>query len=136
MYTWTSEVLPEHVSVIGGLLDPTAPGRGEHLTFDRILGRCGEAWMAFLGALGGFGTEIICPRVEVDYLKEVGVGDLAIEVVVVHVGRSSFRLGMTVVQGGEKVAHAEVVLVAFDYTSGASQPLTDGQSDALRTHAA
>jgi acyl-CoA thioesterase FadM len=131
VYTWTSQVLPEDISVIGGVLDPTAPGRGAHLTFDRILGRCGEAWIAFLADLGGFGTEIICPRVEVDYLREVGAGDLAIDVDVLHVGRSSFRLGMTVLQGGERAAHAEVVLVAFDYSAGSSQPLTEGQRAAL-----
>jgi len=131
VYTWKSDVLAEEISVIGGVLDPTAPGRGAHLTFDRILGRCGDAWIAFLSDLGGFGAEIICPRVEVDYLREVGAGDLVIEVVVLHVGRSSFRLGLTVRQAGEKAAHAEVVLVAFDYASGQSQPLTDEQRTAL-----
>jgi acyl-CoA thioester hydrolase len=131
VYTWTSAVHPDDISVIGGVLDPTAPGRGAHLTFDRILGRCGEAWIAFLRDLGGFGTEIICPRVEVDYLREVGAGDLAIEVEVLYVGRSSFRLGLTVLQGGEQAAHAEVVLVAFDYATGASRALTDEQRAAL-----
>jgi acyl-CoA thioesterase FadM len=131
MYTWISTVRPQDITVIGGVLDPTAPGRGAHLTFDRILGRCGEAWIAFLSDLGGFGTEIICPRVEVDYFREVCAGDLAIDVVVLHVGRTSFRLGLTVKQAGEKAAHAEVVLVAFDYTTGTSQALTGAQRAAL-----
>ena len=130
-FVFTSPVLPEHVSLIGGTLDPTAPGRGAHLTFDRILGRCGEAWMAFLSELGGFGVEIICPRVEVDYLREVGAGDLRIEVAVLSVGRSSFRLRMDLFQHDRKVADAEVVLVAFDYASGASVALTDTQRAAL-----
>ena len=136
MFQHTSPVLPEHVSVIGGTLDPTAPGRGAHLTFDRILGRCGEAWMAFLGDLGGFGVEIICPRVEVDYLREVGAGDLLIDVSVLSVGRSSFRLRLAMAQGGGPVATAEVVLVAFDYTAGASVPLTEQQRAALHAHLA
>lgn len=131
MFRHTSPVLPEHVSVIGGTLDPTAPGRGEHLTFDRILGRCGEAWMAFLSDLGGFGVEIICPRVEVDYLREVGPGALLIDVSVLHVGRTSFRLGLDLSQHGKPVARAEVVLVAFDYTAGASVALTAAQRAAL-----
>jgi acyl-CoA thioesterase FadM len=131
VFRHTSPVLAEDVSLIGGTLDPTAPGRGEHLTFDRILGRCGEAWMAFLGALGGFGVEIICPRVEIDYLLEVGRGDLLIDVSVLHVGRSSFRLGMNLSQHEQPVARAEVVLVAFDYTAGASVPLTEAQRLAL-----
>jgi acyl-CoA thioesterase FadM len=134
MYTHTSPVLPEDVSVIGGRLDPTAPGRGAHLTFDRILGRCGEAWMSFLAHLGGFGVEIICPRVEVDYLREVGAGDLVVDVAVVSVGRTSFRLRLALTQHGEQVARAEVVLVAFDYAQGASVPLTDGQRVHLTEH--
>lgn len=136
MFQHTSPVLPEHVSVIGGTLDPTAPGRGAHLTFDRILGRCGEAWMAFLADLGGFGVEIICPRVEVDYLREVGAGDLLIDVTVLSVGRTSFRLRLAMAQGGTAVATAEVVLVAFDYTAGASVPLTEQQRTALQQHLA
>jgi acyl-CoA thioester hydrolase len=87
--------------------------------------------MAFLGALGGFGVEIICPRVEIDYLREVGRGDLLIDVSVLHVGRSSFRLGMNLSQHEQPVARAEVVLVAFDYTAGASVPLTEAQRLAL-----
>lgn len=131
MFTYVTEVSPEEVSVIGGTLDPTAPGRGAHLTFDRILGRCGEAWMAFLRDLGGFGVEIICPRVEVDYHREVGAGELRIDVAVLSVGRSSFRLRLEVQQHGERAAAAEVVLVAFDYAAGSSVPLSDGQRAAL-----
>ena len=134
MHRHTSVVLPEDVTVIGGTLDPTAPGRGEHLTFDRILGRCGEAWLAFLNDLGGFGVEIICPRVEVDYLREVGAGDLVIDVVVLSTGRTSFRLRLTMAQDGVAVATAEVVLVAFDYASGSSVTLTDSQRQALLRH--
>ncbi|HUR52276.1 MAG TPA: thioesterase family protein [Mycobacteriales bacterium] len=134
MFTHTSEVLPEDVSVIGGRLDPTAPGRGAHLTFDRILGRCGEAWLAFLTDLGGFGVEIICPRVEVDYLHEVGAGDLQVDVAVLSVGRTSFRLRLALAQHGRPVANAQVVLVAFDYTGGSSVPLTATQRAALEAH--
>jgi acyl-CoA thioesterase FadM len=136
MFRHVSPVLREHVSEIGGLLDPTAPGRGAHLTFDRILARCGEAWMAFLAGLGGFGVEIICPRIEVDYLREVGAGDLVLDVQVLSVGRSSFRLRIDLTQHGEPVADAEVVLVAFDYVAGSSVPLTEGQRSALETHLA
>ncbi len=131
MFTHVTEVLPEDVSVIGGTLDPTAPGRGAHLTFDKILGRCGQAWMAFLADLGGFGVEIICPRVEVDYRREVSAGELRIDVTVLYLGTTSFRLRLDVRQGGELAAQAEVVLVAFDYAQGASVALTDAQRKAL-----
>ena len=134
MFVHTSPVLPDQVSVIGGALDPTAPGRGAHLTFDRILGRCGEAWMAFLSDVGGFGDDIICPRVEVDYLREVGAGDLVIDVAVLSVGRTSFRLGLAMTQHAQPVANAEVVLVAFDYTTGGSVALDESQRAALDAH--
>jgi acyl-CoA thioesterase FadM len=134
MFTHVSPVLDEHVSQIGGRLDPTAPGRGAHLTFDRILARCGEAWMAFLSGLGGFGVEIICPRIEVDYLREVGAGDLVVDVQVLSVGRSSFRLRLDLSQHDRPVADAEVVLVAFDYGAGTSVALTEGQRASLMAH--
>lgn len=136
MFTYVCEVVPEDVSVIGGTLDPTAPGRGAHLTFDKILGRCGNAWMAFLRDLGGFGVEIICPRVEVDYHREVGAGELRIDVAVLKVGTRSFRLRLDVQQGGRLAAQAEVVLVAFDYAAGGSVALTDPQCAALEQHRA
>ncbi len=135
MFTYVCDVPVEDVSAIGGTLDPTAPGRGAHLTFDKILGRCGEAWMAFLRQLGGFGVEIICPRVEVDYHREVGPGELQVDVAVLKVGTSSFRLRLDVRQHAELVAQAEVVLVAFHYGgAGGSTPLTDQQRAALEMH--
>jgi acyl-CoA thioesterase FadM len=90
--------------------------------------------MGFLTQLGGFGVEIICPRVEVDYLREVGVGDLLLDVRVLSVGRTSFRLRIDLRQHDKPVADAEVVLVAFDYTTGESVALTEGQRTALERH--
>ena len=135
-FVHTSPVLAEQISVIGATFDPTAPGRGAHLTFDRIHGRCGEAWMAFLADVGGFGADIICPRVEIDYLSEVGAGDLVIDVAVLSVGRTSFRLGLAITQHDRPVADAEVVLVAFDYVAGSSVALTEGQREGLLSHVA
>lgn len=83
--------------------------------------------MAFLADLGGFGVEIICPRVEVDYHREVGAGELHVDVGVLTVGRSSFRLRLDLQQHGEHVAGAEVVLVAFDYVAAKSLALTAEQ---------
>ena len=128
MYTYVCDISDEEM--FGGTLDPTAPGRGAHLTFDRILGRCGDAWLAFLRDQG-VGDEIICPRLEIDYLREVGAGELRIDITVLSVGRSSFRLRLDVEQAGTKAAGAEVVLVAFDYGKGASVPLTESQRTAL-----
>lgn len=130
---------PVHDADLGTLaaeLDPTAPGGGRHLNFDVILRRCGHAWMALLTQLGCFGDGVIVPRLEVDYHREVGVGELVVEVVVLSVGRTSFRLGLDVLQHGERAAHAEVVLVTFDYDGKTPLELSEAQRAALQQHAA
>ena len=114
--------------------DPTAPGFGQHLTFDQILKRCGGAWSAFLDSLGDFGTGVIVPRVEVDYHREVLSGDLTIDVDVVSVGRTSFRLRLACSQGGLPVATVHVVIVSFGYDERGPLPLTDKQRSSLLPH--
>ncbi len=115
--------------------DPTAPGRSEHLNFDRILRRCGYAWMAFLATAGDgvFGTAVIVPRLEVDYLAEVRSGTLDVDVSVLDVGRSSFRLLLAVSQAGIAAANVQVVLVVFDYADGRPVPLSAEQRAFLST---
>jgi acyl-CoA thioesterase FadM len=131
VFTHASEVLPEHLGTLAAEIDPTAPGTGHHLNFDAILRRCGHAWMAFLGATGAFGSGVIVPRVEVDYFREVGVGAFEVEVSVLSVGRTSFRLRLDCRSEGEAVASAQAVLVCFDYETRTPLPLTDEQRAAL-----
>lgn len=114
--------------------DPTAPGFGQHLTFDQILKRCGTAWSAFLNSLGAFGTGVIVPRVEVDYHREVVSGDLTIDVDVVSVGRTSFRLRLAVSQAGRPVATVQVVIVSFGYDDRGPLALTAEQHALLQPH--
>ena len=71
------------------------------------------------------------PRVEVDYLSEVGLGPLRVSVVVLSLGRTSFRLRMEVRQDEVLAARAEAVLVAFDYPTRSAAPLTDAQRGVL-----
>lgn len=111
-------------------VDPTAPGYASHLNFDQILRRCGHAWIAFLGEIG-FDGGVIVPRVEVDYVSEVGRGPLRVTVVVVSLGRTSFRLRMEVHQAGVVAARAEAVLVHFDYATRAPAPLSDAHRAVL-----
>jgi acyl-CoA thioesterase FadM len=134
VFTHSSEVLPEHLGTLAAELDPTAPGTGHHLNFDQILRRCGHAWMAFLGELGSFGTGVIVPRVEVDYHREVGLGPLDVDLAVLTIGRTSFRVRLDVRQHGELAASAQVVLVVFDYGSRVPLPLTREQRTALAAH--
>lgn len=129
MFRHESEVRPHDLR--RHEVDPTAPQRGAHYNFDQILWRCGEAWIAMLASTGAFDTGVILPRLEVDFLREVGVGDFVVDVVVLSVGRTSFRMRLDVRQAGERVATVQAVLVSFDYEGGTPQPLTDAQRTAL-----
>ena len=117
-------------------VDPTAPGYGNHLSFDAILRRCGIAWTTFLRELPGFGTGVIVPRLQVDYLREVDVGPLDIDVHVTKVGTTSFTVRCSVMQHGNPCADVDVVLVSFDYDGRTPRPLTEDQRVALQAHAA
>jgi acyl-CoA thioesterase FadM len=114
--------------------DPTAPGFGQHLTFDQILKRCGGAWSAFLDSLGAFGTGVIVPRLEVDFQAEVVSGDLTIDVAVVSIGRTSFRIRLACSQAGQPVAIVHVVIVSFGYDDRGPLALTDEQRALLEQH--
>ena len=134
MYRHATEVLPEQIGVL--TVDPAAPGTGFHLTFDQILGRCGQAWMAFLADLGPdlFGVGVIARRIDVVYDREVGVGPLEVLVETVATGRSSFTLRLDVRQAGERAAVAEAVLLRFDYDARRPLSLSDEQRTALEAH--
>lgn len=107
-------------------VDPTAPGYGAHLPFHSILQRCGLAWRNYLEGLPlKFG--IIVPNVNADFLAEVTVGTLDIEVTLVRVGGSSFTVRCEVSQNGVPAARVAVVLVHFDYDAKTPLPLTDDQ---------
>lgn len=142
MYRTSSDVTPEDTRPLAAELDaalgdmegfdPTAPGYGHHLPFDRILRRCGLAWTEYLRTLDGFdGSGLICPRLEVDYHAEVGVGTLDVDVTVTDVGRTSFRLRHHVSQDGRPAATVDVVLVCFSYETRTAVPLTDQQRQSL-----
>ena len=132
MFTHASTVGPDDLGTLAAEIDPTAPGTGHHLNFDSILRRCGHAWMAFLASTGEFGSGVIVPRVEVDYFREVGAGSFEVDVSVVSVGRTSFRLRLDCRAEGELAASAQAVLVCFDYATRTPLPLTDGQRAALQ----
>ena len=134
MFTHVGTVLPSDLGTLAAEVDPTAPGTGHHLNFDVILRRCGHAWMAFLASLGGFGDGVICPRVEVDYHREVGAGSFDVEVSVLSVGRTSFRLRLNCRAEGELAASAQAVLVCFDYAARQPLPLRPEQRAALEQH--
>jgi acyl-CoA thioesterase FadM len=127
VYRHSTDVTPDDIESLIAEVDPTAPGYGHHLTFDRILRRCGLAWTTFLAGIEGFGTGVIVPRLEVDYHREVGVGPLDVDVRVLSIGRTSFRIECAVSQDGEPAATVQVVLVSFGYDARTPLALTDAQ---------
>ena len=134
MFSTSTPVTLEDTRPLIADVDPTAPGYGNHLSFDRILRRCGLAWTEFLNSLGSFDGGVICPRLEVDYHREVGAGSLDVDVTVLSVGRSSFRILCTVKQDGLVAASVEVVLVSFSYDDRAALPLSQQQRTDLLAH--
>ena len=70
---------------------------------------------------------LIMARAECDYVRPITVpaGPVTVTMWVDHVGRSSFALASTIEQAGQVVARARNVIVAYDYASGSSRPLTD-----------
>ncbi len=134
MYRHALTITDDDTTVLHFGGDPTAPGFGQHLTFDQILKRCGAAWSAFLDSLGAFGTGVIVPRLEVDYRAEVLSGDLTIDVGVVSIGRTSFRLRLACSQEAKPVATVHVVIVSYGYDDRGPLALTDEQRALLLPH--
>jgi acyl-CoA thioester hydrolase len=79
-----------------------------------------------------FGRGLIVARVEIDYVRPVFFGNpLEVEVSVLGVGRSSFRIGYVLRQRGREVARALTVQVGYDYKQQQSRPLDDVERAAL-----
>jgi acyl-CoA thioesterase FadM len=134
MFRTSSPVTTDDTRPLIADVDPTAPGYGFHLSFDRILRRCGLAWTEFLNSTEVFHGGVICPHLSADYLSEVNEGTLEVDITVLSVGRTSFRILCAVSQAGVPAANVQVVLVCFDYAAQASLPLTEEQRAALAAH--
>jgi len=83
-----------------------------------------QARIGILGDLEPF----ILARVEIDFRAELRAGE-AVEVRsrCLQVGTKSFELEHQIWTGARLVADAKSVLVGYDYTVGASVPLTENQ---------
>jgi acyl-CoA thioester hydrolase len=80
-----------------------------------------------LGQLPG-GSSLILARLEVDYLRQLyyRVGErLCVCTVVTRLGTKSFAVRQELAQAGEVAIRADVVMVASDFATDASRPLTD-----------
>jgi acyl-CoA thioester hydrolase len=113
--------------------DTDMMGHVNNATFSTYLESARVAFFAdVLGARMGQ-SGLILARSEVDFVAPVffGAGDVVTSVEVERVGTKSFRLRHVMEQGGNVVARAAVVLVAYDYAAGGSRPLTGEERDLL-----
>ena len=82
---------------------------------------------ARIGILGGL-EPFILARVEIDFRAELRAGEqVEVRSRCSRVGTKSFDLDHQIWAGDRLVADAKSVLVGYDYTSGASVPLTENQ---------
>ncbi len=82
---------------------------------------------ARIGILGDLETFILA-RVEIDFRAELRAGDpVEVRSRCSRVGTKSFELEHRLSTGDRLVAEAKSVLVGYDYTAGASVPLTENQ---------
>jgi acyl-CoA thioester hydrolase len=82
---------------------------------------------ARIDIMGGLG-EMILARVEIDFRAELRAGEeIEIRSECTRLGTKSFDLAHTIRAGERVVAEAKSVLVGYDYTAGASVPLTENQ---------
>jgi acyl-CoA thioesterase FadM len=112
------------------------PASQRHVRFNEVIDLVGEAWMAFLRSLG----EELLPQVAAvvhvscDYSRDVKLGELAIDLRVTRIGRSSFALGFALQQGGATPATGDLVLVHQDWITMAAKPLSEVQRSLLEQH--
>jgi acyl-CoA thioesterase FadM len=109
---------------------------GSHLTYDTVLRFCGWAWVKFFDSLGEglFVPHVAMPRIECDYFAEVRPGEIQCRIDVVHIGRTSVKLQVEVIQDQKTTARTLATLVAFDHVEGRPTPLSEEQRNALSLH--
>jgi acyl-CoA thioester hydrolase len=82
--------------------------------------------------MGGLG-EMILARVEIDFRAELRAGEeVEVRSRCARIGTKSFDLEHELWGGERLVAEAKSVLVGYDYTAGASRPLTESQRRRLQ----
>ena len=76
---------------------------------------------------------LILARTEIDFVRPIrfGTGPVRTSVRVEHVGTKSFRQSYSMEQDGAVVGRAVAVMVAYDYATGASRPLTAAERAVL-----
>lgn len=85
--------------------------------------------LEFLGGLGGPVQSLILASLQIDFRRQVKIGEAVhVDSWVERIGNSSITLGQTIVANGERAADVSSAVVYFDYA--ANKPMT--VPDALR----
>jgi len=101
-----------------------------HVNHARALALLEDARLALSDGRPGGG--MILARLEVDYLRQLyyRVGErLTVSSWALRLGTRSVTVRQELVQDGEVAIRADVVLVAFDFATDASRPLTDDERE-------
>jgi acyl-CoA thioester hydrolase len=104
--------------------DPDSLG---HVNHARALSLIEDARLAMVDGPGG---SVILARLEVDYLRQLyyRVGERPCVVSwVTRLGTKSFTVRQELVQDGQVVIRADVVMVMFDFATDTSRALTDDE---------
>jgi acyl-CoA thioester hydrolase len=106
--------------------DPDSLG---HVNHARALSLLEDARLAMAEGAGG-DRGIILARLEVDYLRQLyyRTGErLCVRSTVTRLGTRSLTVRQELVQDEAVAIRADVVMVAFDFATDASRPLTDAE---------
>jgi acyl-CoA thioester hydrolase len=106
--------------------DPDSLGHVNHARALSLLEDARLAMVADLPASPG----VILARLEADYLRQLyhRFGErLTVSTAVTRIGTTSFTVRQELVQDGQVAIRAVVVMVAFDFGTDASRPLTDAE---------
>ena len=106
--------------------DPDSLGHVNHARALSLLEDARLAMVADLPASPG----VILARLEADYLRQLyhRFGErLTVSTAVTRIGTTSFTVRQELVQDGQVAIRAVVVMVAFDFGTDTSRPLTDAE---------
>ena len=104
--------------------DPDSLG---HVNHARALSLIEDARLAMVDEPGG---SLILARLEADYLRQLYYrpGERpCVTSWVTRIGTKSFTVRQELVQDGQVVIRADVVMVTFDFATDTSRPLTDDE---------
>lgn len=105
-----------------------------HVNNTKVVEYMQEARIKFLLASLSARGAVAVRKMDVEFLRPIkdASGPLGAEIVVLHIGTTSFTLRHTILdRNGVVCAHGDAVLVGFDVHTDRSRPLTDPEREVL-----